>query len=190
MEDIDLLGDAAVLDKVQKIKAAICYAALDEAEVWQMLPEATANLADWADFIAATKKLYPGCEGANQYCHTDIQYLIGDNCTKAMHSQDGLGEYTRKFTKFAVILIVNQKLSEMERDIMFLAGFPMPLQDHVHHRLAIIKPDVHLDDPYPMDDVIAAAKFLLTGSAFPSTIPPIANAPQPNVYHPTPYRPF
>ena len=73
---------------------------------------------------------------------------------------------------------------------MFLAGFPMPLQDHVHHRLAIIKPDVHLDDPYPMDDVIAAAKFLLTGSAFQSTIPSVANAPQPNAHHPTPYRPF
>ena len=68
LEDIDLLGDAAVLDEVQKIKAAIHYAALDEAEVWQTLPEATANLVNWADFIAATKKLYSRCEGANQYC--------------------------------------------------------------------------------------------------------------------------
>ena len=83
-----------------------------------------------------------------------------------MHSQDGLGEYTRKFTKFAVILIANRKLSETERDIMFLAGFPTPLQDRVHHRLAIIKPDVHPHDSYLMDNVIAAAKFLLTGSAF------------------------
>ena len=71
---------------MQKIKATIHYAALDEAEVWQMLPEATANLADWADFIAATKKLYPGCKGANQYCRTDIQYLVGDYHMKVMHS--------------------------------------------------------------------------------------------------------
>ena len=83
-----------------------------------------------------------------------------------MHSQDDLGEYTRKFTKFAAILVANQKLSETERDIMFLAGFPMPLQDRVRHRLAIIKPDIHPDDPYLMDNIIAAAKFLLTGSAF------------------------
>ena len=80
---------------------------LDEAEVWQTLPEATANPADRADFIAATKKLYPGCEGANWYCRSDIQYLVGDYCTKAMRSQDDLGEYTRKFTKFAAILIAN-----------------------------------------------------------------------------------
>ena len=49
---------------------------------------------------------------------------------------------------------------------MFLADFPTPLQDHVHHRLAIVKPDLHLDDPYPMDNIIAVAKFLLTGSTF------------------------
>ena len=55
-----------------------------------------------------------------------------------MRSQDNLGEYTRKFTKFAVILIANRKLSETERNIMFLAGFPMPLQDRVRHRLAIV----------------------------------------------------
>ena len=155
-----------------------------------MLPEATANLGDWADFVAATKKLYPGCEGANWYCHADIQYLIGDYHTKAMCSQDNLGEYTRKFTKFAVILITNRKLSEMAHNIMFLVGFPMPLQDHIHHRLAIVKLDVHPDDPYLMDDIIAVAKFLLTGSAFRSTIPPVANAPQPNAHHLTPYCPF
>ena len=70
---------------------------------------------------------------------------------------------------------------------MFLAGFPMPLQDCICHRLAIIKLDVHLDDPYLMDDVIATAKFLLTGSTFQSTIPPVANAPQPNTHQLTPY---
>ena len=73
---------------------------------------------------------------------------------------------------------------------MFLAGFPMPLQDRICHMLAIVKLDVHPDDPYLMDNVIAAAKFLLTGSAFQSTMPPIANAPQPNAHQPTPYRPF
>ena len=132
------------------------------------------------------------CKGANQYCCADIQYLVEDYCMKAIHSQDDLGEYIRKFTKFTAILIANQKLSEMEHNIMFLAGLPMLLQDHVHHRLAIIKLDLHPDDPYLMDDVIAAVKFLLTRSAFQSIIPPIANVLQPNAQQPTPtpYHPF
>ena len=145
---------------------AIRYAMLDEAEVWQMLPEATANPADWDAFVVTIKKLYSRCNGANWYCHADIQYLVGDYCMKVTCSQDDLGEYTRGFTKCTVILIGNQKLSEMEHDIMFLAGFHLSLQDHVHHQLAIIKLDVHPDDPYPMDDIIAAVKFLLTRSLF------------------------
>ena len=72
-----------------------------------MLPDTTANLADWDAFVATIKKLYPRCKGANQYCHADIQYLVGDYHMKAMHNQDDLGEYTRKFTKFAAILIAN-----------------------------------------------------------------------------------
>ena len=107
LEDIDLLGHAAALDQAQKIKAAIRYAALDEAGVSQTLPEATANPADLDAFVAAIKKLHPGCEGANRYCRADIQYLVGDYRMKAMRSQDDLGEYTRKFTKFAAILIAN-----------------------------------------------------------------------------------
>ena len=73
---------------------------------------------------------------------------------------------------------------------MFLAGSSMSLQDHIHHGLAIVKLDIHLDDPYLMDDAIAVVKFLLTGSAFQSTIPPVANIPQPHALQLTPYRPF
>lgn len=60
-----------------------------------------------------------------------------------MCSQDNLGEYTRKFTKVTAILIDNRRPSKMEHNIMFLAGFPMPLQDCGHHRLAIVKLDLH-----------------------------------------------
>ncbi|KAF8545910.1 hypothetical protein OG21DRAFT_1491780 [Imleria badia] len=33
------------------IKLAICYADLDKSEFWEMLPEATASLQDWASFM-------------------------------------------------------------------------------------------------------------------------------------------
>lgn len=77
---------------------------------------------------------------------------------------------------------------------MFLEGFPEPLQGPVRHKLAIVKPDLHPDDPYQMDDVIAAGKFL-TGSAFrssilPADLAPVANVSHQNPQHPAPYRPF
>jgi hypothetical protein len=102
------------LDQAKKIKAAICYAALDEVEVWQTLPEASAILANWDNFIKAIKKIYPGCEGTDWYSHVDVQYLVQDYGRKEMHSQDNLGEYTRTFLKISVVLIANKKLAEME----------------------------------------------------------------------------
>jgi hypothetical protein len=111
LEDIDFLGDAAALDQAKKIKEAIRYTALDEAEVWQTLPEASATPANWDNFIKAVKKMYPRCEGTDRYSCADVQYLVQDY---EMHSQDDLGEYTRVFLKISVVLIANKKLAEME----------------------------------------------------------------------------
>ena len=46
LEDIDFLKDSARLNNAKKIKVALNYTALDEAEVWQTLPEASTNPAD------------------------------------------------------------------------------------------------------------------------------------------------
>ena len=65
LENIGLIGDAASL-KSQKTKAAICYAALDEAEVWQTLPKATNNLANCDAFVLLSKR-----------CSVDVRVLTG-----------------------------------------------------------------------------------------------------------------
>ena len=72
LEDVDLLGTAAVIGDAAKIHAAIRYANLKEAKGWKLFDEATVNLVDWDAFVTAVKRLYPGCEGVNQYCCADI----------------------------------------------------------------------------------------------------------------------
>ena len=42
--------------------------------------------------------------------------------------------------------------------------------------MSIIKSDLHPDDPYPMADVLTAAKFLLTGSAYRSALPDLLSS--------------
>ncbi|KIJ15053.1 hypothetical protein PAXINDRAFT_12312, partial [Paxillus involutus ATCC 200175] len=163
-EDIEILAEAAQInDEAAQIKAAIRYANLDEAEVWQTLTAASGG--DWDAFVVAVKDLYPGCEGADHYCHADLQYLVQDYRAKAMRSQDELGEYRRKFMKISAPLIANKKLADTERDAFFLDGFPRAIADRVRHRLSIIRADLHPDEAYPMEDVMDAAKFLLTGAA-------------------------
>ena len=81
------------------------------------------------------------------------------------------------------------KLSKTEKDDLFLRGFPPEVEDGIHYRLSIVKPDLHPDNLYPIADTNETAKFLLTGSAFCSFIqtaipPPVlaahtAPCPQP-----------
>ena len=79
-----------------------------------MLLEATNNPADWAAFMTAVIKQYPGCKTTKCYCRADIQYLVEDYQNKEMRSQDNLGEYTRKFSKVSALLIANKKIAETE----------------------------------------------------------------------------
>ncbi|KIO13204.1 hypothetical protein M404DRAFT_122257, partial [Pisolithus tinctorius Marx 270] len=138
LEDIDFLSTLAALDDHGKIRAAIRYADLEEAEVWQMLPEAAPAADDWDAFIVAVKGLYPGCKGDNHYCHADLQYLIKEYQSKPMRNQDDLGEYQWKFAKISALLIKTKKLAETEQDSMFLNGFPRAIADRICHRLSIV----------------------------------------------------
>jgi hypothetical protein len=86
LEDIEFLGTSANLSEEEQIRAAIRYADLDEAEVWQTLPETTAVPVNWVNFMATVKDLYPGCKGDDQYCRADLQYLVQEYRTKLMQS--------------------------------------------------------------------------------------------------------
>ena len=174
-EDIDFLSNSAGLNDAKKIKAALCYAALDEAEVWKTLPEVSTNLADWKVFIKAIKKKYLGWEGTNCYCCADIQYLVQEYHGKQIHNQDDLGEYIRMFHKISAILIANKKLAEMKHDMLYLNGFLSALQQKIQECLLIVKQDLHSNNLYPMEEVTTAPKFLLTRSTFQSLLPPAFN---------------
>ncbi|KIO11983.1 hypothetical protein M404DRAFT_19797 [Pisolithus tinctorius Marx 270] len=173
------LGTLTALDDCGKIKAAIHYADLEEAEVWQMLPEAVPVADNWDAFVVAVKGLYPGCKGDDRYCCADLQYLIEEYQSKPMWNQDDLREYQRKFAKISALLIKTKKLAETERESMFLNGFPRAIADCICHRLSIVRTDLHPDDLYPLAEVIKAAKFLLTGSALHSTVPTMGTTASP-----------
>ncbi|KIK74064.1 hypothetical protein PAXRUDRAFT_20247 [Paxillus rubicundulus Ve08.2h10] len=127
LEDVGILADQAQLDDAGKIRAAICYAALDEAELWETLDSATTDLAVWAYFVTAVKQLYPRCEGADRYYRSDLHNLVQEYQVKPMKNREELGKYHRKFQKVAVHLISMAKLSVNERDLLFLDGLPHAL---------------------------------------------------------------
>ncbi|KIN96363.1 hypothetical protein M404DRAFT_33339 [Pisolithus tinctorius Marx 270] len=179
LKEINFLGTLAAVDDRGKIRAAIRYADLEEAKVWQMLPAATPTANDWDAFVVAVKGLYPGCEGDDHYCHMDLQYLVKEYQSKPTWNQDDLREYQWKFAKISALLIKTKKLAETEWDSMFLNGFPRAITDRIHHRLSIVCTDLHPDNPYPLAEVIKATKFLLMGSTLHSAVPMMGTVPSP-----------
>ena len=105
LKDVNILGTVASIMDLEKIRAAIGYADLEEFEGWELLDEAATNPPDWANFARAVKELYPGCKGANRYCQADIQHLVQEFWAKPMRTLEDLGEYQRKFLNIARILI-------------------------------------------------------------------------------------
>ena len=82
-----------------------------------------------------------------------------------MHTLEDLGEYQCKFLKIAQILINGHKLSDLDRDALFLSSLPADLETQVHQCLLITKSTHHPSNPYPIADIIEATQFLLTSSA-------------------------
>ena len=120
LEDVDLLGTAAGINDAKKICYAMWYADLDEAEVWQTVDAASAANPVWNNFVDQVKELYPGCEGTNCFCHTDLHHMVQDYRKASMRSQEDLGEYRRKFVKISSHLVDTRELSEMEWNDLFL----------------------------------------------------------------------
>jgi hypothetical protein len=119
-EDVEQLVDYATLDHEQRIKCAIQYAPIDEAEVWALKPEAKGK--DWDKFIAVIKAMYPGCEGDCCYTRTDLENLCAEQGCIPICSKEELGQYYCKFNKISKHLINMKKLADHEQGCFFFEG--------------------------------------------------------------------
>ncbi|OJA08726.1 hypothetical protein AZE42_13525 [Rhizopogon vesiculosus] len=131
-EDVsELLNATNITDKGKRIKAALRYIHRDDAETWETLDEATAPSPNYENFVKAVKTLYPGCENDKRYMRADLEFLVTEQATKSMQSQDNVGEYLRIFQKISTFLISKKRLAETEHDCLFLDGFPTDVQNRI-----------------------------------------------------------
>ncbi|KAJ2970027.1 hypothetical protein NUW54_g12827 [Trametes sanguinea] len=71
-------------------------------------------------------------------------------------------------------LISQNRLSTSEQSRLFVRGIAQPLWGQVSQRLQLKLPDHYPEDPYKLDDVYNAAKFVLHGTV--TATPPPAHA--------------
>jgi hypothetical protein len=85
-----------------------------------MLPEAEAQLPNYTRFHDAIIKLYPGAGDKRKYAESDLQQLIDTQQQYRIESRAELRHYYREFHRISKFLIDKQRLSDIERNKMYL----------------------------------------------------------------------
>ncbi|KAG1831469.1 hypothetical protein EV424DRAFT_1534150 [Suillus variegatus] len=167
-EEVKILAGYASLNATQTIKAALRYAPTSESEIWVLLPTVAGQ--DWNKFVKEVKAMYLGCESNHCFSRADLENLCSENAHIPMRSQEELRQYYREFFKISQHLITNKRLADLKCDHLFLEGIHATANMAIKQRLEIQLTSHHLEDPYMLSDMYAAAIFLLpsiTSTAVP-----------------------
>jgi hypothetical protein len=162
--ELDLLFRAAniVADDIKK-KHACRYVDIDTSELWESLPEYGPG-SNFDDFRIAVHKLYPASEDDRKWSISDMDKLVGEQLRIGIYDASDLGLYYRAFYNITQFLRAKNRISEAEQSRAFVRGFQPGLWMCIGRRLELKFPDHYPDDPYPLDDIHSAAKFVLAGS--------------------------
>jgi hypothetical protein len=94
--------------------------------------------------------------------------VVGERSRLGVISLGDLGEYYRQFLTITRFLRSKNRLSEAEQSRAFARGFQPDLWNRIASQLQLKLPDHFPDDPYNLDDIHEAARYVLHST--PSTI--------------------
>ena len=158
-------GRSNVVDEATMKKHALRFADCDTAELWEILPEFADTAKTYQDFMDAVYKLYPGSDSEQRWAIADMDKLVGETSRVGILSLADLGRYHREFMAITTFLITKNRILPAEQSRAFARGFPPELWNRVAHRLQLKLPDHFPDDPYTLEEIHDAARFVLHGTA-------------------------
>ena len=169
--DLDFaFGRAAITDRAEKKKHACRYVDVDTADLWESISEFGDQQSSFEDFVKAVHALYPGSEEERKWSVADMDKLVGERSRLGVHSLGDLGEYYRQFYTITTFLRSKRRLSKAEQSRAFVRGFQPDLWGRISQRLQLKLPDHFPDDPYMLDAIHEAARYVLHGT--PSQLHP------------------
>jgi hypothetical protein len=163
-----LFGAATIANADIKKKHACRYVDIDTSELWESLPEYVSGIS-FDDFRAAVHKLYPGSEDDRKWSISDMDKLVGEQLRVGILDASDLGIYYCSFYNITQYLHAKNRISEAEQSRAFVRGFQSSLWIRIARRLELKFPDHYPDDPYNLEDIHSAAKFVLAGSTTRTT---------------------
>ncbi|PPR07567.1 hypothetical protein CVT24_008785 [Panaeolus cyanescens] len=176
-EDVELLvSQARLISDRDKIDAVVCYADFDISDLWQSLPQFTAQPPSYVAFKSAVLSLYPHADHHdNKFTISSLNDLIFHTRQSGIRNIEDLGQYYRQFLHISNFLTTKSRLSDIDSQRRFVMGFPDDLFVKILARLQVQFLDHDPDSPWPIKAVYDAACFILRSlsafSSFSSHIP-------------------
>jgi hypothetical protein len=163
-DELDMLFAACTITDSDQMKRHAChYLDIDSAELWESVPEFATGIL-FNTFRTAIHKLYPGSENDCKWSISDMDKLVGEQLRISIFNVSNLGMYYRSFYNITQFLRTKNRISEAEQSRAFVQGFQSSLWTHIECRLELKLPDHYPDDPYNLEEIHEAAKFILAGS--------------------------
>ena len=94
-----------------------------------------------------------------------MEKLVADTLKTGISSLADLGKYHRDFVSITTFLIAKNCLAAPEQSCTFTRAFPSELWSQVSYRLQLKFPDHFPDDPYTLEQIHDATRFVLHGTA-------------------------
>ncbi|KAI9060949.1 hypothetical protein FKP32DRAFT_1576974, partial [Trametes sanguinea] len=164
-QDIETLFERSGIDADEARKSwVVRYLPIDVADLCESLPEFSDDAKTYDDFKAAVIALYPGAGEDRKFSVADVESLVAKRAASPITSISELSAYYREFFTMTSYLMKHKRLSESEQSRLFVRGIAPPLWDQVSQRLQLKLPDHYPDDPYKLEQVYDAAKFVLHGT--------------------------
>ena len=155
---------AGVADRTAQKKHACRYVDVDTADLWESIGQFTDATVTYEEFVKAVHALYPGSEEERKWSVADMDKLVGERSRLGILSLADLGDYYRHFYTITTFLRSKTRLSEAEQSRAFVRGFQPELWIRISQRLQLKLPDHFPDDPYTLDAIHEAARYVLHGT--------------------------
>jgi hypothetical protein len=154
-----------ITDSEEKKSQSVRYLSVQTIELWEAIPEFTKPEVPYEDFVKAVLKLYPGSEDDRKWSVSEMDTLIGEQLRVGIADTTQLANYHRNFLVMTLFLLEKGRISHAEQSRAFMRGFHGNLLQQISRRLELKFPDHYPDDPYPLEDILAAAQFVLHGTS-------------------------
>jgi hypothetical protein len=163
-DELDMLfATCGITDSDQMKRHACRYLDIDSAELWESVPKFATGVS-FNNFRTAIHKLYPGSENDRKWSISDMDKLIGEQLRVSIFNASDLGMYYRSFYNITQFLRTKNRISDAEQSRAFIRGFQPGLWTRIECRLELKLLDHYPDDPYNLEEIHEAAKFMLAGS--------------------------